>query len=1062
MAVQDEFIDFPDVVVGIGGAGKSVVYDALNTDWILEAGLDDQQGSGLFDAYVLDTDRSQRSTDLDQIDEISRRIEETAQALGQGGVSHRLEYLDLADAADAVANTDLLRQDQIAQQVIDSSGLSTWWLTADDTEWGLESFAHGTIRKRAIAKGLFHAAKARDGMDSLLSSLNAGEDAVIVAGLGGGTGSGVALDLAREAAAGASIHLLGLLPSRDSSSDALINAYTTLSELEYCFLTDRSPFESVVLVDPPGDDWSETTTVAVNALVGHANLSRGARRLNSSLDVGPPRHAPFTVATAGISQYTTPSIAESEAVFTQFLEDRTESLDHELQFYGALEAELPNYLDTYETGDTGVETVFDEGQPEHQNVVFSRLQDLEVFDLTERIEHVRSLLEDEVLGSVATGAIEDWLHWFDQLESSVTAPKSDLSPSEERRRKLRIIYDRDPDIAPEKYDDITSQKLTECLNSELAAIRARARLVASARLFEADRPQDLLRAILDREHGPIVPQLFDARDELRDRLDELSDRATTIEQTRDEVAHLVEDASHDWLADVHTDLEWVAAFESNYRRLEELHTALEEALERFAHDITQASSPENSPELEFTQFRELNDLRRELGMEPIDETRIRNNLEAVRAAREIYLSSEQAHLLKRWLRGDELRDQYHDAIRGIQDDLFEVEPNEPFESRFRCRFVGGFDASRVRDKYEKRIDRILTALDERREALRDELLDRVPDEVNGVRWPPDAERVGPELESAIQSLETDSDIESEIRTIAERRLRVQWVEPFDEALDATDDRLADLEQRLEFLRAVEEINQTHATEFTRRDEDHWEHIRSELDAVMSTDDTEIFRQLSPGSPERFVQASALADVELRDEDRAALEEALADSVFAQADRLPVVEETYHSEGQRVDHRRVESVFLSSGFEPGGPLDGLELSEVGGPLRQRFEADGDTYRSTALPGGPPWGVSAMTFVGGVSLDDLEPVAGSGGYKQAYERAVERADPPLLHHAYGLDGDDTRFVEEGDGMVVARQSLLDLTDERDLQLLRDPDVADSLLEDHYRFTPFHSSVTAGSEQ
>ncbi|WP_436930225.1 tubulin-like doman-containing protein [Halosimplex halobium] len=1062
MAVQDDFIDFPDVVVGIGGAGKGVVYDALNTDWILEAGLDNHQGSGLFDAHVLETDQSQRSTDRDRIDEISRRIEETAQALEQGGVSHRLEYLDLVDAADAVANTDLLRQDQVAQQVIDSSELSTWWLTADDAEWDLESFAHGTIRKRAIGKGLFHAAKARDGMDSLLSSLNAGEDVVIVAGLGGGTGSGVALDLAREAAAGASIHLLGLLPSRDSSSDALINAYATLSELEYCFLTDRSPFESVVLVDPPGDDWSETTTVAVNALVGHANLSRGTRRLNPSLDVGPPRHAPFTVATAGISQYTTTSIAEYEAVFIQFLEDRTESLDHELQFYGALEEELPKYLDAYETGDTGVETVFDEEQPEHQNVVFSRLRDSEVFDLVERIEHVRSLLEDELPESVATRAIEDWLHWFDQLESSVTAPKSDLSPSEERRRKLRIIYDRDPDISPEKYDDIASRKLTSCLNTELEAIRARARLVASARLFEADRPQDLLRTILDRERGPIVPQLFDAEDELRDRLDELSDRATTIEQTRDEVAHLVEDASQDWIADVHTDLEWVAAFESNYRRLEELHTALEEALERFAHDITQASSPENSPELEFSQFQELNDLRRKLGMEPIDETRIRNNVEAVRTAKEIAIRFEQAHLLKRWLRRDELRDQYHDAIRGIQDDLFEVEPNEPFESRFRCRFVGGFDVSRVRDEYEKRIDRILTALDERREALRHELVDRGPDEVDRVQWPPDAERVDLDLESAIESLETVSDIESEIRTIAERRLRAQWVEPFDEALDATDDRLADLEQRLEFLRTVEEINQTHATEFTRRDEDHWEHIRSELDAVLSTDDMGIVRQISPDNPECLIQASSLDDVELQDEDREALEGAVTDSVSAQASRLPVVEETYRSGGERVDHHRVESVYLSPGFKSGGPLDDLELSEVGGPLRQRFEADGDTYQSTALPDGPPWGVSAMTFVGGVALDALEPVAGSGGYKQAYEKALERAGSPLLHHAYGVDGDDTRFVEEGDGMIVARKSLLDLTDERDLQLLRDPDVADSLLGDHYRFTPFHSSVTTGSKQ
>lgn len=140
------------------------------------------------------------------------------------------------------------------------------------------------------------------------------------------------------------------------------------------------------------------------------------------------------------------------------------------------------------------------------------------------------------------------------------------------------------------------------------------------------------------------------------------------------------------------------------------------------------------------------------------------------------------------------------------------------------------------------------------------------------------------------------------------------------------------------------------------------------------------------------------------------------------------------------------MYASGGFEPSGPIEGTDA--VDAAVRERL-GPATGHASVRLESGPPWGIAAVTLVGGIHLNNLSPVVRPGGYLDRYEDGTDSRDGSMLwHHGHGLGGRDTRFVEDADAMYLVKDDLAENN-------------ADDALETRYRFTPIQSHVTADQE-
>jgi len=120
-------------------------------------------------------------------------------------------------------------------------------------------FAKGVVRKRGLGKGIYYKAYSEDDEMSSIVDLPQKGEVAIIAGLGGGTGSGILVDLAyhlKEQHPTSEITLFGVLPNHTEGIKESTNAHAVLSELEHLRLEGDSPFEDYVLVpiDPTGFD----------------------------------------------------------------------------------------------------------------------------------------------------------------------------------------------------------------------------------------------------------------------------------------------------------------------------------------------------------------------------------------------------------------------------------------------------------------------------------------------------------------------------------------------------------------------------------------------------------------------------------------------------------------------------------------------------------------------------------------------------------------------------------------------------------------------------------------
>jgi len=315
----------PDHLICLGQGGVEVGKTFMQQDWILEEVLRDDPRDDAPDedqqslhAFFIDTDDSTLPRGMDT--DVERRVDRIES-----------EY-DLVNAPDIDATTInvasgpheryLTAERVVGETTINelaaSQGLKAWWLERGNSDilGPLDGLTRGGVdRKRGLTKAISRISEWKsDPLSDVEQSIGGQNESMvaIVVGLGGGTGSGLFLDLARRIKqAGATVTLFGVLPtpSGRDDDDVLANAYSALSELEYLALSKENYFRNILLLpyDLSIDD-DIFDKAATYTITSYYNLSNDQTNTFGKMDetddqVGPPTYAPFTIASTGYLHY---------------------------------------------------------------------------------------------------------------------------------------------------------------------------------------------------------------------------------------------------------------------------------------------------------------------------------------------------------------------------------------------------------------------------------------------------------------------------------------------------------------------------------------------------------------------------------------------------------------------------------------------------------------------------------------------------------------------------------------------------------------------------------------
>jgi hypothetical protein len=1086
----------PDVLVGIGGAGKNIVYrllapsheekrsvEDLDVDdlrnWVIDEVIeprgDRDHRSVKMDCFVVDTDTDEKRNDKPRCDRISELLQQRVKNHEASVTAPSIEYLNIAERARTDAK--YLLNESFLNDIKRETGMSSWWLYDGPRMIDpMTDFGGGVIRRRAISKALYYTAQDRrdNPINDLRHSVDGSDDVGIVVGIGGGTGSGMFLDIARDlrSQGDPDITLFAVLPKFGEHEDTGANAYAALAELEYLALTSQNPFDNIVLL-PYLDDASTTEfdEAIVRTLLTYYNLETSNERalMDESDDGrGPPRFAPFTIGATRLLQYEGAGLKETQDQFNEYYRQKRQLLRTESDLYDAAES----LLEEHYSGDGDTADVYARYTGRGAEGRFS-LDDEEVTHLYERIESLRRLVTLDVLPSIGCTIADDLSESFQSgRRNALRVEGIDDEASASGNEVRRAIVNKFPEQAMDptgtsgsEADKPENEKLIELYEKEVEQIKRRRDLLRAKNMIEgidvdggdvmeSEHISDALEQAFDGRFdgtttGPIDDRLTtldaDIR-EKREKVDDLNTLTEALEGSEDEDGTFAAELAS-WRSDVEDDVE---TLESVYEEKAELETLLEDLEESIqgavnaAHRAGDASEvPTAGPDgtVEFDRFDELQEKLKECGLDPIRESDVDDQVSAVWEARRAWLETDSGGFFG----GPDVEDlqnrhtNHYRTVRNADLDLVWIPSWDNRSSESAKTRSTEFDERRnALEDPDVAADLVDTARqyvadpDQTPEEL---LSEETKSELNDSDLLASVGSLGTDAEdiavgSTLERLEEDgTDVEDVLETLCTEGGAIY--ELFFDAF------IGDVQTELETARENLEALETARSRYEATDEvvshgaSYAENVGrpgppSEISAVEG-DVEEAGSHITSRRPEDAGTVLANDDIDAagfwtdetgeRDEIDKILEDFTTD---IQRSQLPVRNLTIDApsrnpESPVYDEHRLVAAFLSRMFEQ-NDADGDDA--VVPAVRDRLLSSiADTVsesnrRWRRFRFGGPWDLSMTMFFSGVMLDNLDLFhRGGNGYKDKYDRQRRPEDDSILiRHVHGIDGRDDGRLDD----------------------------------------------------
>ncbi|WP_338737769.1 hypothetical protein [Haloplanus salilacus] len=1048
----------PEMLVGIGNAGKRIVTEFMRTDWILREAIEPRGDTLAPDvqAYVVDTDRDQQSTDERVAAQINEHIEALADEVGRDEpvLDTGIEYINPLDGV----GPELQQPSALAQPAVVNEfagDLRAWWMD-DSDEMLVDDYNEGLLRRRALGKAIYHAS----------------------------TGSGMFLDVAREIAGNVdTLHLFAVIPDTGERDKKLANAYAALSELEYLSRHEISPFKNVVLLPFGGledirdeSDRQEFDEAAVNAIMAHRNIGSCTDELGTM--AGPPEYAPFTVAVPQTLRYDVEDLAEADGKIRDFLDDRLHALEAEHELYDALEDYVVTHFRREDTAEY-LERANEGTAPDSDRFSLTSAQ---AAALRDRFDTLVEVLDGDVLDALGYDPAWDWL---ETLEDAVDTLKRSTEEGVERNEAIvtevpRVV--RQVDDPEDRYpQERRHQHLDEFVQRELEAIRRRANLLRAVSLFEDD---DIAAAIegcaMDDDRSVAPVGVEDERAHIRHRLDDLEDDIDRIEAFESDIVEMATRARDEWLLDVRPTLDEIETIDRHEDAIVDLLDDLEAEIRHSAAEVEGTAHPEGLRDitLDFDRFDELNERLDEVGLSPIDSAAIERSVDALGRAKAAKVAADREGIL-RWLPfgGNDWRAEFADAVRLIDDDLFSVQTDfdEQFYAKYtgdlgeRAGFLGDFDAHRSTlvaeavDSFERRLAD--PSID--RETFDDEVGDALHSRHPYLSWPGSVADAPQALRDRLEAGFDDESVDTFLDAIEASGVAPDESDPVNAGFrGAFVDPVADLRTDIERERdrLLVEHGRYEALMDIIQDEGHLFSTAPttqrppDIEFVSVAENDQYINRIDVGRDVPILEHDSLVEAGLHEEDEGVIGARLkgfAENIAVLDDRLPLyqgrpapdigtIPDDDTLQNILYDHHKILPVFMGEAFAEKDITDYDPDGDIEATLRRTIAAQNGVngYLPRTCEFGGPWDTSLVTFVGGVFLDNLRPVREASGYREKYfEQRDELVESIKARHAHGLDGMDRTMVDEdGTGAYVYRDPLIDLRDPDELLEFVDATEAD----------------------
>ncbi|MEF8814214.1 MAG: tubulin-like doman-containing protein [Halovenus sp.] len=1028
-------MNLPDYMIGLGGAGRAIVRTFLQEEWVMEEAIDSDDS---LTPYFIDSDTDvSPSKDIDAVEAVRDRVDTSSDYHGiEPEFIHLIE--DTAHRPDKVS----LLSTNVVQRIAHDEGIEAWWLEDDDALVSDEGYGGGVVRRRGLTKALYHYCKTDD--NAPLDDLNIPRNstAAVAVGLGGGTGSGMLLDMAQEVTEQRDLVLFAVLPhSSNSDVDEMANAYGALVELERLALAGENPFKSIVLLsEEPYTNYTDFDRAISYTIAAYYNSAEEGpeniqARTNEEND-GVPSIAPFTFAVPQIITYPGGTLDETRDRFEDLLNERLAIADAEADLLDAAESFIDDHYSEQADGLLG-----------RAGSVNSRLQNELYGDsgLYEgRLEPVKELLESEFLVQAGyrskemDGETEAFAGYV--LDYWYQNEPDELTSAEDRVDLIESIGDSSFDNFRDPSDD-TEKALIDYLTADLDAVGRRAGVQKSRKAIPHAAISAELAGALDYGMGDATSVAGDLEDDVEDL------RQTTQKQLDGPVSKALDSSRsrrdefiEDWEAAIDTEETDISSVDRLYREVATLLDDLEDAIEEFAENASywQDAGEASSTTFGFDRFDELDRKLRLLRLEPVEGT-VTDSVDGVRKAAEEKLDAGSlGGLFGGGSRNEYERYKNMEVDSGVFDlsdygeEEFSVEPTSGLVEDIRTKLAdklreGLPDPEEIEDARADLREELADVFDDYRDELdeaRREIgsdadvdggaFEAIGIDSDAVPAEPDYEPFDPEayteaindqlsaIETAIESASGEAG-PTDLRRTLENNISTTLVEPTETVESKFDSFVTELEetrQMLVDLQTVVDEGETFFREWAGSGPLDVSEIFDRGRTEAHDTESAYVEEIIPEEQGRLDQET-IGETNIWEEDHERRKllgrlEGLMSNALGSPAYLPLESPQVSPESGAPDFERsgynehmIHTVYMSQLFDATKTSPDSELDiDITGQEQIPSHSENNVYASQTQFAGD-WDFATVTFVGRVFLDNVRPVRNN--YETGYERVTGRQIP-----------------------------------------------------------------------
>lgn len=560
-------------IVGLGGCGKKLAREIFNYDWLLHHYSSEVNR---LKVYTMDTDANEYLEDQRWEKEIMEKVESLD---GAGKIEFKSYYLPgLAN----ITHVSDLASSEVSSSIKRSRSIKTWWL--NDPEAGItfqdlkrvdpfimDDFGGGVHRRRAVSKAILYKVLSQGQANGFPTFSNPGATAIIV-GIGGGTGSGMFIDLARyiKEKRDDAIYLFAVLPTTKEGEKEQLNAAISLTELEYLNIShEERLFNHVIFTSLGPTEYTsgkyeleavnEFDSVFPQIITNFFHIDKSDLNLNDARK----SYSSFIFADSHVIEYPVEELRELKEQYSKIIQ--------ELEEINIVREKINQVTETFLTD---------------FNFYEESLPTMEIF------EFIKS--EYRNIEKVWTNNIAKLLnyHSVEEIEQFIEYHISDIEFEKIRNYNdltsyISRVNNFDQSVSQDKLKDEIDKKLFRLIPEALRTLEKTANLFKRVAAVKNEVCRSVMIDILKGKRD--IPTLLGELNSKKHEVQKLEDKLKQTDEKKDKLDSLyarIDKETEDKLRDIDLDIGSCADINRKIKYLPDKEKKLKESLDRYIENLS--------------------------------------------------------------------------------------------------------------------------------------------------------------------------------------------------------------------------------------------------------------------------------------------------------------------------------------------------------------------------------------------------------------------------------------------------------------------------------------------